>query len=136
MAVTYTMANTTGILQVSSDGVNWENLPNPSDMEYQVYDLDAGGSTGRTLDGSMQRDRVAIKEKLVMSFPPMIGSDMQKVLSLIADQFFYCRYYSLRTGNVRTAVMYVGDRTAKAYYMYTKDGSDLYTDIKFNFIEK
>lgn len=136
MAVTYTMAYTTGILQVSSDGSHWENLPNPSEMEYQVYDLDAGGSTGRTLDGSMQRDRVAIKEKLVMIFPPMLAEDMNKVLGLIADQFFYCKYYSLRTGGVRTAIMYVGDRSAKAYYRFTADGSDMYTDIKFNFIEK
>ena len=136
MAVTYTMANATGILQVSDDGVTWENLPNPSEMEWQVYDLDAGGSTGRTLDGSMQRDRVAIKATLVMSFPPMVASDMQKVLDLIKNQFFYCKYFSLRTGAVRTALMYVGDRSAKAYYKYTSDGSDLYTDIKFNFIEK
>ena len=136
MAVTYTMAYTSGILQVSDDGENWNDLPNPSEMECQVYDLDAGGSTGRTLDGSMQRDRVAVKEKLVVSFPPMIASDLYQALDLIKNQFFYVKYFSIKTGTVRTALMYVGDRSAKAYYRYTRDGSDLYTDIKFNFIEQ
>lgn len=136
MAVTYTMANATGILQISSDGSHWENFPNPQDMECQVYDLDAGGSTGRTLDGSMQRDRVAVKEKLTMNFPPMTGEDFSKALALISDEFFYCKYFSVRTGSVRTALMYVGDRSAKAYFNYKGTGQDMYTDIKLNFIEK
>lgn len=136
MAVTYTMANATGILKISNDGVNWENFPNPSEMDCQVYDLDAGGSTGRTLDGSMQRDRVAVKEKLTMNFPPMTAEDFSKALGLISEQFFYCQYFSIRTNSVRTALMYVGDRSAKAYYRYQGTGADLYTDIKLNFIEK
>lgn len=136
MSVTYQKANTTGILQISADGSTWNDFPNPSSMEHQVYDLDAGGSTGRTLDGSMQRDRVAVKEKLVMSFPPMIAADYHTALSLVADQFFYCKYFSVKTGSVRTALMYVGDRSAKAYYRMTGTSADLYTDIKFNFIEK
>ena len=58
----------TGIVSVSTDGQAWTSLPDPSSLTYSVYDLDAGGKTGRGLDGGMNRDRVAVKEKINMTF--------------------------------------------------------------------
>ena len=61
----------TGIVSVSLDGQAWTSLPDPSSLSYSVYDLDAGGKTGRGLDGGMNRDRVAVKEKISMTFNAM-----------------------------------------------------------------
>lgn len=132
----------TGIVQVqTTDGQGnlvWVSLIDPSAMEYQAYDLDAGGSTGRGLDGKLLRDRVAKKEKLVMEFPPMRAEDMTTMLNLVAGEFFQCKYYSILYGQVREATMYVGDRSAKAYYLYdsANHATQMWTDIKFNFIEE
>lgn len=128
----------TGIVSVQDSNGNWISLIDPSSFEYQVYDLDAGNSTGRNLSGLMLRDRQAVKEKLVMEFPPMRGEDFTRMLSLVADQFFQCRYYSLKKGTIVEATMYVGDRSAKMYYNYDTNNHPVqtWTDIKFNFIER
>ena len=128
----------TGIVQVKNSNGVWESLIDPSSMSFEVYDLDSGTGTGRNLAGKMLRDRQAVKEKLVMEFPPMEAQDFTHMLSLVADQFFQCRYFSLKTGTVRTVTMYVGDRSAKAYNNYdaANNASQMWTDIKFNFIEQ
>lgn len=114
----------------------WVTLIEPMDMRWSVQDLDAGGSTGRGLDGTMLRDRVAIKEKLEMEFPPMNVEDFTAMLSLIANQFFRCKYWSMKTGGMREAVMYVGDRDAKWYNKKKNSPKDMITEAKFNFIER
>lgn len=130
--------NATGIVQVLSSGGEWVSLIDPSSLEYQLYDLDSGDSTGRNLLGEMLRDRVAKKEKLVMEFPPMQAQDFTAMITLIAQPFFQCRYYSLDTGTVREATMYVGDRSAKMYYTLDAENNrvQIWKDIKFNFIER
>ena len=115
---------------------SWKALMEPSGMEWSVYDLDAGGSTGRDLTGGMLRDRVAIKEKIMLTFPPMEVEDFTTMLSLTSPQFFQCRYYSMKTGGMRQVEMYVGDRSAKWYNGKKNVPSDKITDVTFNFIER
>ena len=128
----------TGVVQVKNSSNAWVSLIDPSSMEFEVYDLDSGNSTGRNLSGKMLRDRQAVKEKLVMEFPPMYAEDFTQMMALVAGQFFQCKYYSLKTGTVRTVTMYVGDRSAKMYYGYdpSHNSVQMWTDIKFNFIEQ
>lgn len=126
----------TGIVSVSTDGHAWTSLPDPSSIAYSVYDLDAGGKTGRGLDGGMNRDRVAVKEKISMTFNAMFRADFEKAMSLIKNAFFYVKFYSPYYGTERIAEMYVGDRSFDYYGMMKKDNNDLVKGIKFNFIER
>lgn len=128
----------TGIVQVKNSNNQWVSLIDPSKMQFQVYDLDAGNTTGRNLEGDLLRDRQAVKEKLVMEFPIMCAADFTTMVSLVADQFFECKYYSLKTGSVRETTMYVGDRDAEAYYDYdaAHPGQCKWQNVKFNFIER
>lgn len=137
MAYSTPWVKSTGIVQVKSGG-SWVSLVDPTKMTYNVYDLDAGGTTGRNLEGDMLRDRVGVKEKLEMEFPMMYASDLQQMLSLTSDQFFEVKFYSIKTGATREAVMYVGDREGEAYFNYDSahPGQQLWTEIKFNFIER
>jgi len=116
----------------------WTSLIDPSKIKHDIYDLDAGNTTGRNLAGEMLRDRVAVKEKLNMEFPPMVADDYYAMLNLIKDQFFDVQYYSPFTGGKRVATMYVGDREGEPYYDYdTNDlGNNMWTNVKFNFIER
>ena len=126
----------TGIVSVSTNGQIWTSLPDPSSITYSVYDLDAGGKTGRGLDGGMNRERVAIKEKISMTFNAMFRVDFEKTMSLIKNAFFYVNFYSPYYGEWRIAEMYVGDRSFDYYGMMKKDKNDLVKSIKFNFIER
>lgn len=126
----------TGIVSVSINGQIWTSLPDPSSITYSVYDLDAGGKTGRGLDGGVNRERVAVKEKISMTFNAMFRVDFEKTMSLIKNAFFYVNFYSPYYGEWRIAEMYVGDRSFDYYGMMKKDKNDLVKSIKFNFIER
>lgn len=128
----------TGIVQVQDSQGNWVSLIDPSGMSQEIYDIDSGLTTGRNLQGDLLRERVNIKEKLFLEFPPMQAQDFTTMMNLIAEQFFQCKYYSLRTGAERVATMYVGDRSATRYYKLNNETEPqiMWTDIKFNFIER
>lgn len=131
----------TGIVQVfNPSDEKWYSLVDPMSMSRSVYDIDAGGSTGRNLNGDMLRDRVKIVEKIEMEFPPMWEADEQVMLTLVSSEFFTCRFKSLRTGSYRVMEMYVGDRADSVFYDYTmakrQNGHARITGLKFNFIER
>lgn len=126
--------NTTGILQIVGSDGSVRDLPDPASIDFSVQDIDSS-SSGRGLDGTLVRDRVAIKEKLKIAFPPMKEADAHQVLSMVSGVSFLCRFWSVRTGGYRTVEMYVGDRSAKAYYRFKGMDSDLWTDLKMDFIE-
>ena len=128
----------TGIVQVKNSQNQWVSLIDPMSLSQEIYDIDAGGSTGRNLNGELIRQRVqAGKEKLVMTFPPMRAADFKTMMDLVAQPSFQCRYFSIKNGAVREAKMYVGDRYASRYYKLNgQNESEIYwVDIKFNFIE-
>ena len=126
----------TGIVSVSTDGQAWTSLPDPSSLTYSVYDLDAGGKTGRGLDGGMNRERVAVKEKINMTFNAMFREDFEKTISLIKTPFFYVKFYSPYYAQERIAEMYVGDSSIDYYGIMKNNKNDLVKSIKFNFIER
>lgn len=131
----------TGIVQVfNPSDEKWYSLVDPMSMPRSIYDIDAGGSTGRNLNGNMLRDRVKKVEKIEMEFPPMWMSDENIMLSLVSSEFFTCRFQSLLTGQYRTMEMYVGDRSDNVFYDYTmtkrQNGHARITGLKFNFIER
>lgn len=129
----------TGIVQILDTNTNrWVSLIDPSAMTVNTYDLDSGEGTGRNQNGEMFRDRVAVKEKIEMTFPPMYRADYVELLSLIKDSFFQVKYFSDLQGKERTATMYVGDRKASIYYRYDTSSpmKAMVKDVAFNFIEK
>lgn len=119
-------------------GSDWVSLPDPKTLKVTKYDLDSGDGTGRNQNGEMLRDRVAVKEKLEMTFPHMQRRDYQKILNLTKAQFFQCRYYSDYYQGYRTAWMYVGDQAEPLYYANgeTDITKMLTQEIAMNFIEK
>ena len=131
----------TGIIQVfNTSDSKWYSLVDPMGMSRAVYDIDAGGSTGRNLNGDMLRDRVKVVEKIEMEFPPMSEHDESIMLGLISAEFFTCRFKSLKTNAYRVVEMYVGDRSDSLYFDYTmpkrQNGTARITSLKFNFIER
>lgn len=116
----------------------WVSLPDPMSMKINNYDIDSGDSTGRNQNGELLRDRVAVKEKIELKFPPMLRRDYQSILDMVKDQFFEVKYYSDYYGETRVATMYVGDRSFETYYNQDQDNPSLSQTraISMNFIER
>lgn len=128
-----------GIIQIyDTETKKWESLIDPSTMKIAIQDLDSGEGTGRNQDGKMFRDRVSVKEKIKLTFPPMYRIDYHRMLRLLRGQFFKARYFSDMTLTVREIEMYVGDREATIYNKYDTSDQDhmIVKDISFNFIER
>ena len=115
-----------------ADGTNVP-LPDPSEYSWGIQDVDADG-TGRNQNGDLFRDRVGIKRKLTISWPPMKSAPMSTLLQAVDDVFFKVKYPDAMTGSERQMTAYVGDRTAPMYSLI--DGEYQWEGLSMNFIER
>jgi hypothetical protein len=116
--------------------INGVDLPKyPSEFSVAISDLDDGATSGRTMDGTMHRDRIAIKQKLSLSFNVLLNDEVAILLQMISDIFFDVTYPNPYTGGETTIECYVGDRTAPVAF-YNKAGVLVWRDIAFNLIER
>lgn len=86
--------------------------PMPGEFKVTILDLDDADSTTRTANGKMNRDRVAVKRQIEMSFAPLTATDISSILTAMQDEFFDFYYPDPMTGTYLTKSMYVGNRPA------------------------
>lgn len=114
-------------------------LPAPNKMSVIVQDIDASTTT-RSADGTMLRDRVAggstAKRKIELEWAGLNAEKVSNILQGIGAEFFNVQYPDTYTGEIRTAVFYVGDRTAEMYSYNLYGNGILWKTLKANFIEK
>jgi len=93
--------------------INGTELPKyPNKFQVRVMDLDDGETTTRTADGSLSRDRIAVKRQIEMTWPAMRWEELSALLQLMQDEFVNVTYPDPMTGQQETKVFYAGDRTA------------------------
>ena len=116
------------------------HLPQPAHGGFSVaiQDVDSA-STGRGADGNMIRDRVGVKAKIFLKFPPLSASEMEALMDAVSDVSFTVKYPDPRTGTTSTGTFYVGDRTAPIYRIDETKASIgqgiLWENVSFNLIE-
>lgn len=111
--------------------VNGVDIATPKVFEVSITDLD--GETNRNGNGEMVRDRIAVKRKISLEWPPLTQSQSTTLLNAVSSVFFTVTYPDPQQGVV-TKTMYVGDRTTPAYQF--RDGQVKWSGLKMNFIEK
>lgn len=113
----------------------WIDMLDPQSYQWDISDLDSeAGGTGRGQDGTMHRDRVAIKRKLECKWGAMNNPNMSTLLNCMTALFFELEYPDALTGSKNTGIFYVGDRSTP---MYTYNGSAwVWEGLSANFIEK
>lgn len=109
--------------------------PNPSQVSVDVYDLDDGATTTRTMDGLLHRDRIAVKRKLSMSWDLLTGAQLSDILSAMSATFFNVTYPDPLTNSNQTKTFYVGDRS-NPVGVVSPAGAVLWQGISFNLIER
>lgn len=113
--------------------INGKNVPQPSEVVYNRYDLDSEDSF-RSLSGEMQRDRIAVKVKLECRWNALDEGEMSALLSAMDEVFFDINYFDPHQGGYISKTFYVGDRSAPVYSIAS--GKVIFKSFSANFIEK
>jgi len=116
--------------------INKINIADPQTMSWDLYDLDSEEGAGRSQDGLMHRDRVAVKRKLNCTWAPMEPYEMSVLLKAMDDVFFTMRYPDAHDGTYREGTFYVGDRSAPLYVWNEQKQKYLWEGLTANFIER
>lgn len=109
-------------------------LPDPSEWNYQVGDLDTSGSRDAT--GLLHRARVATKINYEFSWNALEWEQLEVILNAIqADKFTMTAPDPRRFGETYTGDYYVGDRTGKGWYFLPERNEVASFTLKLKFIE-
>lgn len=82
----------------------------PDKFQVTPLDIDNADSSVRTANGTLTRDRVAVKRQVEMSFGVLTWSEMSSILQSMGDVFFSLYYPDPLEGKYVTKTFYVGNR--------------------------
>lgn len=114
--------------------INNVNVAAPSEFSVTVLDLDNGESTVRTADGTLNRDRIAVKRQIDITWPPLKWSDTSTLLQAMSGVFFEVYYPDPMTGQYVTKTFYAGNRPAPVAIV--KDSEIYWGGLKVTLIER
>lgn len=113
--------------------INGVAIATPKSFQITFQDLD--GETNRNAKGDMVRDRITTKRKIECEWPLLTQSEISALLTAVSGVFFTVSFPDPQLGII-TKTMYVGDRTAPAYFYDKKTKQVKWSGLKMNFIEK
>ena len=111
--------------------INGVDIATPKTFEITITDID--GESNRNAQAELIRDRIAVKRKISLEWPPLTQSQSTTLLNAVSSVFFTVTFPDPQQGIV-TKTMYVGDRTSPAYQFI--NGEVKWSGLKMNFIEK
>ena len=124
------------VRKIGEDDTKWVSIPEPSSYQYDRSDYDAEEGSYRDITGEMNRERIATKVKLTLSWnsAALSASEVSTLLQTFDPLFVDVRYYDPHEGGFRETKMYVGDRSLNMYTF--RGGKAVWNTISFNLIEK
>lgn len=111
--------------------LNGITVRQPNSMTVNINDLD--DRTTRSANGTLIRDRIAIKRKINLTWAVLTPSQLSTILQAVKNTHFLVTYPDPYVGSTQTKTFYVGDRSS-AIYTY-KDGSPVWENLAMNLIE-
>ena len=116
--------------------VNGRILPTPSEMSFTLQDYDSENSK-RTISGKMTRDRIRANTlKISVSFAPLFGDELKRIIDAVTPQFFNVEVLDPRTNTIQTLEMYCGDKAFDTLRIFMDNGKVKYSGLSFNLIER
>jgi len=108
---------------IAARGVKWTRA-----------DVD-GPNAGRRVDGTLVRDRAAIKYRVDVTCRPLTLQEAALVLGLIEDEWVFATATNPFKGAVQTYTMYANNIPV-AFAVRDKDGNEYWDGISFPLIEQ
>lgn len=115
------------------DGVDFMPFIGKQGVKWQRNDIDASNS-GRTMDGQMQRGRVATKIRLDITCRPLTAEEAMVVLNTILPEYVSVDYYDPMSGKRYNVEMYSNNNPAS--FLIEKPEDDWWGGITFPLIER
>lgn len=109
--------------------------PIPSELDIIQSDLDLDPQ--RAADGTLHRNKVAVKMKFELTFPPMDKTSMTSLLNQIKKDSFEVEYEDIFTGAIKTGIFYASaDKKASVLYVRGTTNTDvIFNEFKVSLIE-
>ena len=115
------------------NGVDFMPFIAKQGVKWQRNDIDAANS-GRTMDGQMQRGRVATKIRLDITCRPMTAEEARLVQTTILPEYVSVDYYDPMSGYRSGISMYSNNNPAS--FLIEKPEDDWWSGITFPLIER
>jgi hypothetical protein len=113
--------------------INGVQVVAPDSYQVGIADLDA--SANRSGNGTLYRDRVAVKRTIEVSWTQMDAFDLSVLLTNMSSVFFPVTYLDPEANAMKTGTFYVSDRNS-GVAIKNSDGSYTWKGISFSLIER
>lgn len=120
-------------MMLEINGVDFMPFIAKQGVKWQRNDIDAANS-GRTMDGQMQRGRVATKIRLDITCRPLTAEEARLVLTTILPEYVSVDYYDPMSGYRSGVSMYSNNNPA--FFLIEKPEDDWWSGITFPLIER
>lgn len=113
--------------------INGIPVPAPDTYGVVISDLDA--SANRSGNGTLYRDRIAVKRTINVSWLLMDAYDLSILLNSMSATFFSVTYIDPQIDGPATKTFYVSDRTA-GVAIKMSDGTYKWSGVSFSLVER
>ena len=113
--------------------INGTKIPAPDAYDVTIADLDA--SANRSGNGTLFRDRVAVKTTIDLSWASLSASELSVLLKSVSSVFFTVNYLDPVENKTKSGVFYASDRK-QGVAIKNKDGSYTWKGVGFSLIER
>lgn len=107
----------------------------PTEFSVTPMDLDDGDSTVRTANGTLNRDRVAVKRQIDMSWGMITWAQISSILQAMKGVYFSFYYPDPMDGVYATRTFYVGNRPSPVA-VEGSDGVMMWKGLKVTLTEQ
>lgn len=106
----------------------------PKSFMVTTMDLDDGDTTTRSANGTLNRDRVAVKRQIEIEWGPLSWANMATILQLISNTFFDVYYPDPQEYTYVTKIFYAANRPCPV--AREMKGQLLWQGLKVTLIER
>ena len=113
--------------------INGVEIPSPDSYSVTISDLDA--SANRSANGTLFRDRIAVKRTIEIGWTLLSSAELSTVLQAVSPVFFSVIYLDPQLNALKSGTFYVSDRP-QSIAVKQSDGSYKWRNVSFSLVER